>query len=291
LTTVGQEATVGGVATPEPTRHELVLSSAELRGACAAAGVPPPLLLPPAGPTVSMPAPTGDELELLTVLGEPTVTILAHRQDATGSQVAAAAASSSAGGFHRPRPGDVHLLRSIDPSDLVMTAVRSSGLTARPPAASIELELAAADLEAATRHADALDRAPVVAALRAGGAGGGAEQFGDALLARQGAGSLTLLYRPRTGQLGGVTVGWMDAGDHGLWRITGPNLGMGADAGNLTSRDRYGVRLHIAPTTAAELIAEITAGLPAAFRTRPLPVAPAGTDAGPSGQGPSPGGP
>jgi hypothetical protein len=83
----------------------------------------------------------------------------------------------------------------------------------------------------------------------------------------------------------------MDAGDHGLWRITGPNLGMGADASNLTSRDRYGVRLHIAPVTAAALMAEIAAGWPAAMDAPLIPFARPGTDAGPSGHPPAPGRP
>ena len=83
----------------------------------------------------------------------------------------------------------------------------------------------------------------------------------------------------------------MDAGDHGLWRITGPNLGMGADASNLTNRDRYAVRLHIASATAAELIAEIAAGWPSTLDPPVLPVARPGIDPGPSGQGRPPDGP
>ncbi len=289
---MGRRTTVGAVATPdEPLRHELAFSSAELRGVCVAAGVPPPVLLPASGPVTTMPMPQGDALELVRVLGEPTVTVLAHRQDADGSEVSAICGSGTAAGQHRPRPGDVHLLVSIDPSDLLRTAVRRSGLTDRPLAAATELDLVAADLEAASRHAAEGDERRMIAALRAGGAGGAAEAFGAALLDRRGAGSLTVLHRPRTGQLAGTTVGWMDAGDHGLWRITGPNLGMGADASNLTNRDRYTVRLRIASVTAAELIAEIAAGWPPALDPPVLPVAPPGIPPGPSGQPPAPGRP
>ena len=283
---------MGGVATPdELPRHELALSSPELRGLCAAAGVPPPLLVPATGPVTTMATPEGDELELLRVLGDPVVTVVAHRQDAGGSEVAATCGSVSAGGLHRPRPGDVHLLASIDPSDVLVTAVRWSGLTERPLAVAPEFQLVAADLEAASRHADELDERRMIGALRAGGAAGAAEVFGTALLHRRGAGSLTLLHRPPSGGLAGVTLGWMDAGEHGLWRMTGPNLGMGADASNLTSRDRYGVQLHIAPVTAAALVAEMAAGWPSRLGPPVIPVAPPGSKAGPSGQRHPPGRP
>jgi hypothetical protein len=292
LTAGGRETTVGGVATPdEPMRHDLALSSPELRGACAAAGVPPPLLVPVNGPVTAMPSPAGDELELLRVLGEPAVTVVAHRQDAAGAEVAATCGSVRAAGMHRPRPGDVHLLVSIDPSDVLLAAVHWSGLTERPLAVAPDFELVAADLEAASRHADELDERRMIGALRAGGAAGAAKTFGTALLNRRGAGSLTLLHRPGTGGLAGVTLGWMDAGEHGLWRMTGPNLGMGADAGNLTTRDRYAVRLRIAPVTAAALLAEMAAGWPAALDPPVIPVARPGSEAGPSGQRRPPGRP
>ena len=249
--------------------NELLLSSGEIRQLCAAMGVAPPFLLSRSvGGAVrsgsadvrQLPPEIGASLR---VLAEPDVVVTVHARMAGSARYVLVATRGSRAALHQPLPGDLHRIGAVDPREVPSLALDTAGLADRPSAGAIRFTVAAADLRVASERArlGRVDDAAV--ALRGAGVtdADAAARFASALGRANGVASVTVLRWRTAARADGVTVGWLDCGAAGLWRIDGPNLATGSDAGGLTQAAWYDTAATVSAVTAGEVRALVTAGI------------------------------
>jgi hypothetical protein len=251
--------------------NELLLSSGEIRELCAAMAFGPPFLLSRSvGGVVRSDG--GEVREVpseirgsLRVLAEPDVAVTVHARVAGAAKYVFIATRGPEAALHQPLPGDLHRIGVVDPSEVPSLALETAGLGDRASAGAVRFTVAAADLRVASERArlGRLDDAAM--ALRGAGVtdGEAAARFASGLGRVEAVASVTALRWRTPARADGVTVGWLDCGADGLWRIEGPNLATGSDAGGLTPGAWYHTPATVSAVSADELRALVTAGIAA----------------------------
>jgi hypothetical protein len=252
---------------------ELLLSSSEVLRACVAIGVAPPLLLARSagrdatGAAASSldvgPAVPAEIQASLRVLGEPDVVVMVQARVAGAARYVVLGMRGPDAALHQPIPGDLHRIGSLDPDEVPAVAAGTAGLADRPYPGDVRLTVAAADLRVAAERASRGRVDEAAMALR--GAGGAkpdaAAVLASALGAVDGVASVTILCRRTSTRTDGLTLGWLDCGAGGLWRIEGPNLATGSDPGGVTPATWYETPATVSAVTADELNDGIRAGV------------------------------
>jgi hypothetical protein len=248
-------------------RFEALLTSSQLAELCWQLGVPLPTGV--RRPRARRPTdPPVDEppvalLAGLSVLADPACLVTLYRHDRSGLDMINIAADHQLAVIHGPLPSGLHRLAGINRSE-VLAAVRSLvALEDRPLIGPGEMRPSAADLQIATARAQEGDSAGATSALRASGAPRDlADAFVAALIRPVAVGSATIVHRVAPARVAGATVGWLDGGAAGLWRIDPPDLGVAGDPGGLGPADLYRIRAPVAPTTPNALMEELATGSP-----------------------------
>jgi hypothetical protein len=250
--------------------REVLLATGEIAALCDVLDVAPPLMLP------RSPGQRADAASLesrgllatgapwhaaLAVLADPDVVVTVHRRGGEGARYVLLAASTAPpmrAALHQPLTGDLHRIAALDVLEVPELAVAVAGLTERPDAGDTRLTMTAADFRAARDRASAGDADGAVAVLRGAGAPTThAHRFGAALQSVDGAASVTVLERSGGTRVVGVAVGWLDAGEHGLWQVDGANVGAGPDASAVTTADWYRAPVVVTAVTAHDVRAQV----------------------------------
>ena len=252
--------------------NELLLSSGEIGELCAAMGCGPPFLLS-RSVAGRVRAARREVREVpsairgsLRVLAEPDVAVTVHARVAGAARYVFIATRGSEAALHQPLPGDLHRIGVVDPGGVPSLALDTAGLDDRPSAGAIRFTVAAADLRVASDRARVGRIEDAAMALRGAGvtAVEAAARFASALGRVEAVASVTILRWRTPARADGVTVGWLDSGAGGLWRIEGPNLATGSDAGGLAPGAWYDTPATVSAVTADEVRALVTAGIGAA---------------------------